>query len=71
MVIVDDIGVSVAYRPMAMGMAVRFGSFPTFMVMIVMGAVGVFVLMVFRRVGVYQDRLVTFRPQGGSQGCEH
>ncbi len=47
MVIIDNIGVSVAYWPMTMRMAVRFGSFPTFVVMIVMGAVAVFVLMVF------------------------
>jgi hypothetical protein len=69
-VIIDDIRVRVAHRPMAMRMAVGLGSFPTFMVMIVMGTVGVFVLVGFLRVGVHQHRLVTFRPQRGSQGRE-
>ncbi len=56
---------------MTVRMAVGFGSFPTFVVMIVMEAVGVFVLVGFLRVGVRQDRLVVLRPQRGSQGREH
>ena len=71
MVIIDDIPVRMAHRLMTMRMAVGFGSFPTFVVMVVMGTVGVFVLVGFLRVGVHQDRIVMLRPQRGSQSSKH
>ncbi len=62
MVIIYDIGMCVAQRLMTVWMAMGFGSFPSFVVMIVMEIVGVFVLVEFLRVGVTQNRLVIFRP---------
>ena len=61
-VIVYDIGVGVAHRLMTMRMAVRLGSFPAFVFMIVVKTVGVFVLVEFLRVSVSQNRFVMFRP---------
>ena len=71
MVIINDISVDVAHRLMTMRMAVWFGSFPAFMVMIMMEVMDVFVLVGFLRVDVYQVRLVMLRPQPGSQGSKH
>jgi hypothetical protein len=51
-VIIYDKGVCVVHRLMTVWMAMGFGSFPTFVVMIVMEIVGVFVLVEFLRVGV-------------------
>ena len=69
--IINDIPVRVAHRLMTMRMAVGLGSFPTFVVMIVMGTVGMFVLVDFLRVRVHQNRLVMLRPQRGSQGRKY
>jgi hypothetical protein len=70
-VIIDDIRVGVEYPPMTMRMAVGFGSFPTFVIMIVMKIVDVFVLVEFLRVGVHQNHLVMLWPQRGSQGRKY
>ena len=71
MVIVNHIRMAMPYRSMTMRMAVRFSSFPTLVIMLVMGVVGVFMFMIFLRVGVQQDRFILLRPQPGSQGCKH
>jgi hypothetical protein len=71
MVIINDISMGVLHRRMKMRMAVGFGSFPTFMVMIVMETMDVFVLVGFLRVDVHQVRLVMLRPQHGSQDSKH
>ena len=67
MVIINDISVGVAHRRMAVG----FGSFSTFMAMIVMETMDVFVLVGFLRVDVHQICFVMLRPQHGSQDSKH
>ena len=61
-VIVYDVGVRMRQRLMTVWMAMRFGSFPAFVAVIVMEIVGMFVLVGFLRVGVKQNRLIVFGP---------
>ena len=50
MVVIDDIGMRVDQWLMTMRMAMRFGTFPAFVSMLVMGVVCVFVFVKFLRV---------------------
>ena len=68
MVVIDGIGMRVDQRSMTMSMAMRFGTFPAFVIMLVMGVVSVFVFVKFRRVGVNEHCLVMFRPENCSLG---
>ena len=65
--VINDIGMRVDQRLMTMRMAMRFGTFPAFMVMLVVGVVSVFVFVKFLRVGVNEYCLVMFRPENSSQ----
>ena len=60
--IIDDIRMRMDLRSMMMGVTVRFGSRPAFMVMVVMEIVDMFMLVEHFRVRVGQNLVVAFRP---------